>query len=499
MAAVKTLAERIRDIRLKYEAHVAEINSSYELAQKDIKKLSDEIKGRDYATKYKQRYISLATEMSHVFMRIEEIERATHGLKFYVGDYLKTVRAESFAPEAAETFFEELAKKCNLCIKELEKGKAMEEYEADLKEFCRLCATAYYFSDNADRILAESGIPEGERAMDLAALSHQLEEVKQDYLNKIKFQSMPFYGEAAALIDEVRSSCSRIKEDMLGSGKFYYNRDYRYLLGFWKGKIPAEDAEFAKKVLDLTPSEISSQPIYFSPAESLSSPCNIVIDIHEKDFSSPVYLSFIKHLYCSVMSRLPKNSMLFGSIACDIKSKKNIALLQERILKIETGKSLSDSNYICRECVQNENGVRAALEYFNNKLLAVTTTVEIENNEQTAYALNLKAEQARQPLHYICVDNYPSGFSNMSSDSSQLLRQLMQDDAGKGFFVVVSQNVDASFSEKNPRITCAEKGLNALFVDMTDLAHIKINGREALTDITLPTFNENDFWQNLIG
>ena len=494
MATVKTLAEKLRELRIKYSEQISGIQTTYEADLARNKERTAKIKKADYASKYTGRYRSLADSVKAIYAQIEQIEERTHGLKFKASEYIKTVRAEKFDSAQVETFFGELVKRCADCAQELAKDKPFADYEEDLRNFCGLYVTANYLCENADKILAESGIPESERAADLAAAEKELKEIKEIRAKGGAMENLPCYGEMVALINDVRSSSSRIKEDMLGSGKFYFNRDFKYLMGFWKEKIADEDVEFAQKVLGLSPSELSSQPIYFTPQDG---PCNVVIDVHEKHFNHPVYVSFIKSLYCSIMSRQPKNSVVFGSIACDIKSKRNIVLLQDRISKLETGKSLTDSNYIFKECVQNENGVKSALEDINDTLLDVTSTVRIDNNESSVYALNLKAEQARQPFHFVCVDNYPAGFSSISSDSSDTLRQIMRDDARMGFFVVISQNADAKYTEKNAKIEKNESDLNAMFIDMTDPDHVKINGREAILDIALPSYNENDFWIQL--
>lgn len=491
MATVKTLAEKLRDLRIKYQEQTSNTEKRYEEALARNKERTAKIKKADYASKYSERYRALAEANNSVFSQIKQIEEKTHGLKFKASDYLKTVRAESFSPSQVETFFEELTKRCVDCAKELAKDKPFSEYEKDLKIFCGLYVTAQYISDNSDKILAESGIPESERAADLSACAQELKEIKEKRGKDTALEALPCYDEMVALINEVKSSSSKIKEDMLGSGKFYFNKEYKYLMGFWKEKIADEDVEFAQNVLGLSPSELSSQPIYFSPQDGL---CNIVINLHNEDFTHPVYVSFVRNLYFAIMSRLPKNTMRFSSIACETISSDNVVLLVNTIAE-NLG---SPKNYI-KDNVGETGRVLQLLQSLKDGEDGLLKTIPAVNRsgEKSLFALNLKAEQSRKAFNFLRVDNYPSGFTNGTATSSEVLRQLMRKSAGMGFFTVVSQNVDAEYTDKYAKFTDSEKDLNAMFIDMTDPKHVKINGREAVLDVALPTFDDIDFLKAL--
>lgn len=491
MATVKSLAGRLHDLRIKYQDETSGIQKWYEDALAQNKERTAKIKKFDYAEKYRARYMALYNAMGKLYEKITAIEKSADGLKFTVSSHIKSAKAEKFAAADALTFFDGLVKRCSACAEELEKAKPFDEYEADLKNFCALYATAEHIHLHADEILKESGVPEGERAADLEACARELKEIKEKHSRETGIENLPCYGEMTRLVSDVKSSSSKIKEDMLGSGKFYYNSDFKYLMGFWKDKISEEDVAFAREVLGLTAAELSSQPIYFTPEDGR---CNIVINLHAKDFSKPAYVDFVKNLYYSIMSRLPKNSMKFGSVLCNGDTKDELKFLERQITDIDDKTKPKDSSYIFLDSVEDEDEVDRELDGVKELSNDIKFRI-LKSKEKSVFTFNRNAEQSREELHFLCVDSYPCGF-NKKPDGAKSLRKMMRVN-NTGFFVVVVQNVDAAFTANCPQFTEAEDDLNAVYIDMTDLKHIRIDGKEVNLDIRTPDFDEIEFKDDL--
>ena len=492
MATVGTLAERLRNLRIKYTEQISGAERAYEEALARNKENTAKIKRADYAAKYKERFLSLAESCKLIYGQIEQIEESTHGLKFKTSEYMKSVSAERFEAARLNTYFDELVKRCLSCAKELEKDKPFADYEQDLKNFCVLYATAKYISANADSLLAKSGIPEEERAADLAAASAELKEIKEKRARETDLVNLPCYGEMSALVGEVKSSSTKIKSDMLGSDSFYYDKSYKYLLGFWKDKIAPEDVEFAQKVMGLTPSELSSQPIYFDPQSGVN---NIIINVRGADFKSGKYLDIVKRLYFTIMSRLRKNSLKFSSVACERVSKGAVKIFHNTIFNtFDKGKPLAQSLYVDGNCVDDKDGVRNLLVAHADK----NTDVETNLRGRNVYDYNRSAEEDPVVLRMLYIDCYPSGFSSTYGAGYDDLWQLLYYNVNSGEFVIVTQNVDGEFDEKLKMLDASDEDLHSLVIDYTDPKNPTVNGRAAILDTALPEFQEWDFWDKLV-
>lgn len=492
MATVKTLAEQLRDLRIKYTKQISDIEASYADALARNKERTAKIKKADYVSKFIERYRSFAESLQSVYAQIVQIEEKTHGLKFKVSEYIKTIRAEKFAPPQAETFFGELVKRCADCVRELEKDKPFETYEEHLKNFCSMLVTAKYFADNAEKILADSGIPESERAADLAEAAKQLKEIKENRARDLALENLPCYGELSAFIGEIKSSSTKIKSDMLGSDSFYYDKSYKYLLGFWKDKIADEDVEFAKNVLGLSSSELSSQPIYFDPQNGVN---NIIINVRGSDFKSGRYFELVKRLYFTIMSRLRKNSLKYSSVACEKVSKGTVKTFHNTIHDtFDNGKDVSRSLYVGGDCVDDKSGIKALLDSLGKKDIDVKTKLKGKRN---VYDYNRSADEDPVALRMLYVDCYPSGFSSTYGAGYDDLWQVMYDNVGSGEFVVVTQNVDGAFDEQLKMLDASDEDLHSLVIDYTDPKNPAVNGRAAILDTALPEFQEWEFWEKL--
>lgn len=490
-----SLFQRLRNVRIAYERENYDKKNGYAKQLDDVASKIKEIKARDYVTPYKKRYAQLLEAANKAHEQIKAIEKSTHGLKFTTADYLSAVEPISIDRGKVEEVFADVAEQLSLVVDKLSERMAVDEYKPHLQLFCKLLATVKYINAHADKLLSESGLPEGERDADLAEFLAEQKAIKDKQKTALLLENLDCYDELVDVADSIRVAARRFDEDRLGSGKFEFDTDYRYLIGFWKEKVPAEDVKFAEQVMGLKAAELSSQAIYFEPEKGRK---NIIINARSKDFTSKTYTDLLRNIYLSIASRLPKNCLQFTYISTDPSSRVYFGKLYNTIsTKLGVKDDKKEGNYTYRDCVEDTYRASEMIQTINKDFIESYSAIEREGN---IYQYNRNAEFSRKPFHLIYIDKYPECFT-ANSGADRSLKELLTHIYGQksGYMVVLSQCVDAPKTDDRNPMPLFQGGEEnrAMVIDITNPDHVTVDGREADLDITTKSFNEHDYWEQL--
>ena len=491
----KTIFERLHDVRLAYGQQVAELEASYAAKLKACEARIKEAKAHDYEADFTVRYGEALTAMEGLLGRIQEIEKTARGLSFTTKAYLPSASPIPIPHGGVEEVFGRIISDMGALSDVLSRDHSMDEYASLLQRFCDLLATMRLIEAESSRLLKESGLPAAERLSRLTPLEREYARLTEEKKTALAVENLPCGVEFFAVRDEIRATAARVAEDMLGSGKFRFDPEFRFLIGFYKEKIPADDAAFAKSVMGLTEQELSGAPVYFTPETGKK---NIIINANKRDFGSPRYKALIHNLYLSVAGRLPPNCLEYGYISCGITSRADFKALRNTIATTlgRRKEGSSEGNYVYGEGAEDQNKVPEMLRKLSDDAVNECSMI---GTRSSIYEFNRLADYDRRPLRLIFVDSYPAGFDGRE-ESGPMLEQLLGNEYTRksGFLFIVGQNTEATpannYAEPAPVL---QGGEDSLVLDIRDPDHVRIDGREITLNVTVKGYSEPAQWQQL--
>ncbi len=493
METMKTLTERLRKLRIEYEKETDSKRNGYKSRLKDVENRIAQVKKRDYSAPYKTKYAEMLRAVESLIPRIEQIERSTHGLHKTLDGYMKAAsvyNAEGLCRRTqgeVEKVFSWSMLQMNDIIDRMTEAKEMQIYEASLERLATVLITLRYICENADLLLLYSGIPEGERARDLEVLDAEKRNLEEECDHALKLENLDCYPFYTDVLTQYKENYARVSQDILGSEneKFYFDTEYRYLLGFYVEKIADEDRRFAKEVMQLQDAEISCQPLYFEPEKGC---CNIIINGVAADFEKPLYKYFINQFYFSMARRLPANSLKYTAFACNQRTNGIFVSAMENYIK-----KLSDAGlYIEKGVVSTGSDFSRDVGQLRQESLHFTTA---DNSD--IYEFNRRTSIDRKPFHLTFVDCYPVGLESQQEGIASL-QQLMKEGKRSGYVTVLSQARDRFGKSERlshaelPKFENAQAEYNAMEIDFSGDT-VNVNGRPVILNIADPSFGDNDY------
>lgn len=337
---------------------------------------------------------------------------------------------------------------------------------------------------NLPALLRNNPVLESARQSEIERLEAKLRDAEAEAAEQSRLENLSVYPEFKALKEQL-TALSAAPSARLSADKFSYDRSFRYLLGFLRQKIDAEDVAFLKNTMKVDTAFLDAAPIYLEPE---SGKHNILVNLHEKDFSSEACKKLVFSIYLSIASRLPGNALKFGAFLCDTNASYiDLSFLYEQVEKLGTTASGKEGEYVAFPLAK-EMG-----RYID----------QIDRLQETAYraaakgyyAFNRAASGDLMPAYLTYYYKYPHAFGEVRDCASRMRKQI--EVAGAGFYNVIFQDVDADFGGYAPRLDADEIG--AVLIDMTDLRNIRIDGKSATLDIAEEPFDTNACFAALNG
>ncbi len=489
-AQQETVSAKIKKQRLAYEAILMQLQKEYELKIKNATEDLRKAEKFDYAKPYEEKYMVSLLSLETLYSKMDETHTNTQGLTFHIGEYIKQCKTRSIPNGSVEEYFEKLVREGRAAIQAVRESSSIEDDIEPLKQFCQVLVDLRYLEKNARRLIEDANLAKFDRVNALTPLQARKQQVEDAYADATQLEHLSCYPGIKSLKDEIEDAYNRLAKDILRNEKIEFkNREdisYRFLVGFYKDKVDAQELDFATGVMGVEEKKIARYPIYFDYTPEHS--C-ILIKAPTKFLASNEYNDFIRNLYFKFASQLPPRQLLFGGVECD-PDEAVVGGLGDRIQQL-------DSSYVCHE-VEDQGSKLSD----GNGTLALLREMALENSKKQRsesvhdiFEYNKTYGDNPQKFSFLCVNNYPAGFNAASSTPNQWLQQLAAS-GSKGIIAVICQNTDGNYRDVSPDLTTL--GLNADCIEFNEQGEMTYNGRPADPNITGEGFQPREYW-NLLG
>ncbi|MBR7117382.1 MAG: hypothetical protein IKC87_06725 [Clostridia bacterium] len=493
---MESLTGQLKELHIQYTKETTEKGRHYDKLLADLKKKLKDIEATDYDLPYIKRYQDFYNELTPFVEKIKAIEAKTHHLagRDTLGGYIDehtrsdTRDTEFYSNDGRiESIFFDRVQYCEHTLSLLEKATTVEECQGELRNLAIIYTEMKFIIDNSRKILADSDIPGAKKREDVKCAKEAIEKATLEMQKALKFENLECYPALTRLVKQYKDNYKRVSRDILGSESeaFYFDTEYRYLIGFYKEDIPEGDRKFARDVLGLSDAELSSQPIYFEPERSHH---NIIINAKAAEFEKPLYQTFIRQLYFSLARRLPANGLKYSAIACNKSTNGMFVSHLNNFIE-----SLSDNGLYIEAGVVGDGGkFQNAVNDLREKSLHFKTS---DNSD--IYEFNRTSSVDRKPMHVTFVDSYPIGMDNHSEGIASLV-QLIIEGKRSGYLTVLSQATDAFENMHSgpikppPKFENVGKKFDAMEICISG-DKVTVDGKPAVLDIAAPGFSDRDY------
>lgn len=478
--------ERITDLRKAYNAEVARITEEHDRQTRDLNAALRDIRAKDYGIPVTENVNALCQRYDVFYDKIKNLLE-----KYGEGDFLASLSASATRVTAAGLFdaIDRLAGEVTQICADFEKTPAGSSSATRLSAYRPLLERAKALSlsldalrKNLPALLKNNPVLESARKDEIDRLQSRISAAEKEAKEAVRLENLSVWPEFKALSADL-AALSAAPVARLSVGKYTYDRSFRYLLGFLRQKIAPEDITFLKNVMKADTSFLDAAPIYLEPETGKH---NILVNLHEKDFSSEACRKLIFSIYLSIASRLPGNSLRFGAFLCDTNASYiDLSFLYEKIEKLGTTAAGKEGEYVAFPLAKE------AGRYVD----------QIDRLQETAYraaakgyyAFNRAASGDLMPAYLTYYYKYPHTFGEVRDCASRMRKQI--EVRGAGFYNVIFQDVDADFSGYAKKLEADD--IDAVLIDMTDLRDIRIDGRCAGLDIAEEPFDTDACFSSL--
>lgn len=510
--SVKKYTEMIRLVREKYKKELDARAMEHARKDQQLQAQRREIEGKDHARRYQDKYAEFTREMEAYYQKIRDIESKTHGLTFRTEDYLRKAKILYLdaGERNVESAFHQVMMNCDAVVASIEGPCDMEQYAAYLVGFCDLIHTMRYIDKNSRSLLVKSGIPEAEKKAALAAKDKEIAAEAQRYAFVTRLENMKCHGDVVKLKGDLEAAYSQVESGLLGKTKLGDDKQYRYMIGYYREDVPEEELRFCEKVLGLDRKKIGMEPLYL---EACTERNNLIINAPSAFWKSEKAQELVRNIYLAVASKVDKNMLQLGYIEC-VMRQGNISPIYAAIDCDDPNNDeplLGKDGQFCYQGVNIDksegDSVRKCIAKIGEDCRALVNRNKRYGGNVKSY--NLENENTKIPLKLVFISSYPCGFEGDQrgrEDVPQMLKDIMREFKISGCMIVVCQETDHDAQQQQGvRISGAE--CNAIECDLNegswnakkelDQCVFTVDGRQCVLSNVSSEFNESEYWRTL--
>ena len=447
----------------------------------------------DYVDEYREKFdVSLAS-LEDLYAELLEIYRTTKGLEFSITNYIKTVKPRPIKRGMVDEHFDMLVEECQNALEAINNSYSPEEDIEPIKIFCQGLIDLRYIVANARKLIEDTGNTQEKKRKVLEKLQNNIDKAKDDYKEKIKFESFDCYKELIDYRNKLMKDCEIINDSMLSNRPIKCRNDFKFLMGFYTENIPENDLKFAINTLGVDSTVFSTNPIFFELKPGHTS---LLINAPSKYFGSLEFDDLVRNIYFSMASNLPAKDLLLAGVEHESVTDSIISSLENKI-KSEINDNKSEDG-IYKTTAKKDDEIVGLINDIKS-LTNLRSTVYITNKVRDIFAYNKLDSLTTDYFILYIVNHYPYGFNPTTFNAVDELKRMANENGNKGVITVICQATDAKYSESMPMLK--PEDLNADLIEIKgneDNYSFYYNGRVATLNICAPKphFDEKTYWKN---
>lgn len=487
--------EKLTELRNIYEKEKSERKKKFSDLISQEENEYQRLLGVDFVEDYKERFEVSLSSLERLYDEIVSIYKVTKGLSFSVTDFIKKVSPRKIQKGNVFDHFDLLVEECKGAISSINSSESPEEDIEPLKVFCQGLVDLRYIVKNSNQLIQENGRAEEEKNQRLAEAKNNIEKAKEKYEKNMKLESFKCFDELNSFKQNALKSSAMLEECMLSTKRIGARNDNKFLMGFHKQNIPAEDLKFAKSVLGLKDSVFATNPVFFDLKVGHTA---LLINAPSEYFGEIEFDDMIRNIYFSFASNMQAQDLLIAPVEHESVTDAVLSSLENTIRKELNDNKSDDGIYL--STAKKEDEILSGIEEIRS-LTNLRSTIYRTNKVRDIFAYNELESMTTDFFVLYLVNHYPNGFSGTRINGAEELRRMATSNGKEGIITVICQATDGVYSEAVPRLTAEELGADVIDVDFQnqngeiDISY-RYNGQPVSLDIAVDgEFEEGAYWK----